>query len=109
MPDEALRARRPGGDRRGRDDNSTISSKGASPGRLIHAPCVTDLDAVPFPDYFILLKTRCDVANVMTTRGCPFRCSFCTTSRMFSPYRERSIDSVTQRAQILQKASASNT
>ena len=30
----------------------------------------------------------------MTSRGCPFRCTFCTTSRMFAPYRRRSVDSV---------------
>lgn len=35
-----------------------------------------------------------EAANVLTTRGCPFRCTFCTTSRMFAPYRQRSIDNV---------------
>lgn len=61
--------------------------------RIVHAPYLKDLDEAPFPDYS-LLKTPCQVANVMSTRGCPFCCSFCTTSRMFSPYRERSVDSV---------------
>lgn len=61
--------------------------------RIVHAPYLKNLDEAPFPDYS-LLKTPCQVANVMTTRGCPFCCSFCTTSRMFSPYRERSVDSV---------------
>jgi radical SAM superfamily enzyme YgiQ (UPF0313 family) len=92
MPDEALEH----ADQVVTGETETIITdviEGRIRGRLIHAPCVTDLDAVPFPDYSIL-RTRCDVANVMTTRGCPFRCSFCTTSRMFSPYRERSIESV---------------
>jgi radical SAM superfamily enzyme YgiQ (UPF0313 family) len=48
---------------------------------------------VPFPDYSIL-QTPVKAANVITTRGCPFRCTFCTTSRMFAPYRQRSIDNV---------------
>lgn len=61
--------------------------------KIIRAPCPKDLDALPFPDYSIL-KTPCKSANVMSTRGCPFCCSFCTTSRMFHPYRQRSIDSV---------------
>ncbi len=61
--------------------------------KIIYAPPVENLDAVPFPDYSIL-KTPCDTANIMTTRGCPFACSFCTTTRMFHPYRQRSIDSV---------------
>jgi radical SAM superfamily enzyme YgiQ (UPF0313 family) len=60
---------------------------------IVHSPCLENLDDAPYPDYS-LLKTRCDCANVMSTRGCPFCCSFCTTSRMFHPYRERSIESV---------------
>ena len=60
---------------------------------VVRAPCVEDLDGVPFPDYSIL-KTRCDTANVMSSRGCPYCCSFCTTSRMFRPYRRRSVESV---------------
>ncbi len=60
---------------------------------IVHAQCLRNLDDLPYPDYS-LLKTPCECANVMTTRGCPFKCSFCTTSRMFYPYRERSIDSV---------------
>ena len=60
---------------------------------VVRAPCVEDLDCVPIPDYSIL-KTRCDTANVMSSRGCPYCCSFCTTSRMFRPYRRRSVESV---------------
>lgn len=61
--------------------------------KIIHAKCLENLDDAPYPDYS-LLKTSCECANVMTTRGCPFCCSFCTTTRMFYPYRERSIDNV---------------
>lgn len=61
--------------------------------KIVNAPYVKNLDEIPFPDYS-LLKTPCEVANVLSTRGCPFCCSFCTTSRMFHPYRERSIESV---------------
>ncbi len=61
--------------------------------KIVSAPCLKNLDEAPFPDYS-LLRTRCDCANVMSTRGCPFCCTFCTTSRMFRPYRERSIGSV---------------
>lgn len=51
------------------------------------------LDDICFPDYSIL-KTPCDTANIMSTRGCTHCCTFCTTSRMFHPYRQRSVDSV---------------
>lgn len=55
-------------------------------------PCC-DLDEVPYPDYSIL-KTPCMAANVISTRGCTHHCTFCSSSRMLAPYRERSIDNV---------------
>jgi len=61
-----------------------------------------NLDEVPFPDYSIL-KTPCKSANVMSTRGCPYSCTFCTTSRMFRPYRERSIDNVIKEIRMYKK------
>lgn len=60
---------------------------------IIFGKHIENLDEVPFPDYSVL-KTPCKSANILTTRGCPFRCTFCTTSRMFSPYRQRSVDNV---------------
>jgi len=69
---------------------------------VVSSPCPENLDELPFPDYS-LLKTPCDCANIMSTRGCPFRCSFCTTSRMFNPYRERSIDSVIEEMRYYKK------
>lgn len=70
--------------------------------KIIYTSPPEDLDALPLPDYSIL-KTPCDCANIMTTRGCPFRCSFCTTSRMFAPYRQRSVDSVIEEIRIYKK------
>lgn len=61
--------------------------------KIVYAPCLMNLDEAPLPDYS-LLKTPCKAANVMSTRGCPFCCSFCSTSRMFKPYRQRSVESV---------------
>lgn len=61
--------------------------------KIVEGKALTNLDEVPFPDYSIL-KTPCKAANVISTRGCPYRCTFCTTSRMFAPYRQRSIDNV---------------
>lgn len=60
---------------------------------IVEAKPVCNLDTIPFPDYSIL-KTPCVCANIITSRGCPYRCAFCTTSRMFAPYRKRSVDSV---------------
>ncbi len=61
--------------------------------RIVQGIPIENLDEVPYPDYS-LLKTPCEAANVISTRGCPFRCTFCTTSRMFAPYRQRSVDNV---------------
>ncbi|WP_123054447.1 radical SAM protein [Clostridium sp. JN-1] len=61
--------------------------------KIVYAKCIKNIDEIPFPDYNIL-KTPCDAANVITSRGCPFECSFCTTSRMFHPYRKRTPDNV---------------
>jgi len=67
--------------------------EGRRPERVVYGVAAENLDGIPFPDYSIL-KTPCKAANVLTTRGCPYRCTFCTTSRMFSPYRQRSVDNV---------------
>lgn len=78
----------------GEGENSILDCvEGRNTDKIVHAKPVCNLDEVPFPDYSIL-KTPCEAADVLTSRGCPFRCSFCTTTRMFHPYRQRSIDSV---------------
>jgi len=54
-----------------------------------------DLDDLPFPAHELFLTQKSKVANIITTRGCPFLCSFCClhtiSKRMF---RKRDIDSV---------------
>ncbi len=92
MPDEALRH----ADQVmiGEGENTILDVvEGRRTEPIVHCEPVKDLDAVPWPDYSVL-QTPVDAADIMTTRGCPFRCSFCTTTRMFSPYRERSVDNV---------------
>lgn len=70
--------------------------------KIVYAPPVENLDSIPFPDYSVL-KTPCQVANLMTSRGCPFSCIFCTTSRIFYPYRYRSPDNVIEELEIYKK------
>lgn len=69
---------------------------------VVYASPVEDLDKIPFPDYSIL-KTPCQVANLMTSRGCPFSCIFCTTSRMFYPYRYRTPDNVIEELEMYKR------
>ena len=70
--------------------------------RIVQGIPIRDLNEVPFPDYAIL-KTPCKCANVLTTRGCPYCCTFCTTSRMFAPYRQRSIENVLEEIRMYKK------
>lgn len=70
--------------------------------KIIYAQPHQDLDALPLPDYTIL-KTPCVCANIMTTRGCTYCCTFCTTSRMFAPYRQRSVESVLDEIRLYKK------
>lgn len=70
--------------------------------KIVYAEPVENLDMIPFPDY-TLLKTPCSCANVMTSRGCPYKCIYCTTSRMFAPYRQRTPDNVIEELKTYKK------
>lgn len=69
---------------------------------LVQGIPLTCLDDAPLPDYSIL-KTPCEAANVLSTRGCPYRCTFCTTSRMFAPYRQRSVENVIEEIRMYKR------
>lgn len=59
-----------------------------------------DLDRLPFPardlvnvtDYYYVLGKRATFATVLSSRGCPFKCTFCSTPH--GGYRHRSADNV---------------
>jgi radical SAM superfamily enzyme YgiQ (UPF0313 family) len=65
------------------------------------APWITDLDALPVPDFTLADGTAdCVVGGqktvmVQTSRGCPFDCSFCSVTAMFGrKFRYRSVESM---------------
>ena len=70
-----------------------------------------DLDSLPFPDRKLIYKFNKGlnpIKNIMTSRGCPFNCSFCYASvyrKMFKGkhIRYRSIDNVVEEAKQLVK------
>jgi len=67
-------------------------------------PFARDLDALPFPARKLLPNARYiafgkksygySITTVMSTRGCPFQCEFCSNVVFGRSYRERSAQSV---------------
>lgn len=54
-----------------------------------------DLDSLPFPDFSLLRAPLGSIRPVMTSRGCPHDCSFCSVTGMFGrAYRFRSKENI---------------
>jgi len=72
---------------------------------------IADLDTIPFPARHLLRNISCykppdaeklPVASIMTTRGCPGRCTYCCTKNIFKDrYRMRGIDNVLEEIELL--------
>jgi anaerobic magnesium-protoporphyrin IX monomethyl ester cyclase len=70
--------------------------------RTPDAPFIADLDSIPFPARDLLpMKLYKEKMNgrlmttVVTSRGCPFKCDFCSSSRFFGVrWRARSVDNI---------------
>lgn len=64
--------------------------------RIIHGAPVDDLDTVPIPDFDLVKGWRGrHVVPVMTSRGCPYDCNFCSVTEMFGRrYRAKSPERV---------------
>ncbi|MFQ5586488.1 MAG: B12-binding domain-containing radical SAM protein, partial [Thermodesulfobacteriota bacterium] len=83
-------------------------------GEVVHNRSVSlckDLDALPAPDYAILKGVGKDaykklyIAPIMTARGCPYDCSFCSVTSMFGhKYRFRSKEKVLDELRIHKEA-----
>jgi anaerobic magnesium-protoporphyrin IX monomethyl ester cyclase len=85
-------------------DYSRISNLSYKKGDwIIHnpkQPPADNLDSLPFPDLSLLKrdhpkKGRRSTVPVLTSRGCPFDCSFCSVTGMFGKkYRFRSTENI---------------
>ena len=56
-------------------------------------PDPVDLKDVPLPARH-LISMNYTVANVLVNRGCPYKCSFCVRTKLFSTVRIRELDNV---------------
>ncbi len=70
-------------------------------------PRITDLDSLPLPAYNLINFEDYDAAfSVITSRGCPYRCSFCTeTNHWDNQIVQRSIESVIDEINYISKRS----
>lgn len=74
-------------------------------------PLIEDLDLLPFPAYHLLpmnsyrpnayLDTKRKFSSMITSRGCPFNCIFCTTPKIWGRWRTRSVENITEEIVLL--------
>ncbi len=92
----------------GYDKVPNLSYKDES-GTIVHnplAPRATDLDGIPFPDFSLLRPDAKGLKHmpsipVLTSRGCPFDCSFCSVTGMFGrKYRFRSTKNIVEELRL---------
>ena len=75
--------------------------------QIPNRPVIQNLDQLPYPAYDCFPLKRYTLFGklflpIITSRGCPFQCSFCTTSRMFGKeYRARSPKNIVDELEFL--------
>jgi radical SAM superfamily enzyme YgiQ (UPF0313 family) len=64
--------------------------------KIINGSRVEDLDQLPLINYELLQDyQRMNIIPVMTSRGCPFDCNFCTVTKIFGrKFRVQSVDRI---------------
>jgi len=74
--------------------------------RIVQRPLIEDLDTIPFPkhEYFFRIRPERKMACIITSRGCPFSCSFCCLPNIsYRRLRKRSVESVIEEIVQLKK------
>jgi len=68
--------------------------EGREKNRIVKKPLIGDLDIIPFPDREIFYKYeefgQNPMKNVVTTRDCPYSCSFCFSRQWREIYKDES-------------------
>ncbi len=62
---------------------------------------IDDLDSLPFPAYHLLKMELYDRYNLITSRGCPFRCNYCASGVICNRVRYRSPDKIAEEIEHL--------
>lgn len=57
-------------------------------------PWIEDMDSIPMPDRELLLKDTKWQQPIFTARGCPYKCTFCASTRFWQRTRYHSVDRV---------------
>ncbi len=70
--------------------------------KVVYGSRMENLDDLPIPNYQLIMNwERMKVIPIMTSRGCPFNCNFCSVTEMFGRgYRVRSIDKVLEELEL---------
>jgi anaerobic magnesium-protoporphyrin IX monomethyl ester cyclase len=83
--------------------------------KIVHnpdRPPIEDLDSVPIPSrmliddklYYSRMSKNKKVDILITTRGCPYRCTFCSKlNDRFRGYRERSINNIIEEMKLIEE------
>jgi anaerobic magnesium-protoporphyrin IX monomethyl ester cyclase len=86
-----------------------LAGKTSKTEQVIYGKMVESLDAMPLPDfdkidirkYNFPLRPHLKCVNVITSRGCPFSCLFCSNAK--TKLRQRSPDNVAEELEVLTK------
>jgi radical SAM superfamily enzyme YgiQ (UPF0313 family) len=64
-------------------------------------PKIATLDEMPFPAYSYLRNAS--TLPLLTSRGCPLRCSFCASFLLFEGFEQRSVDGVLRELEVMSR------
>ena len=65
-------------------------------------PFITNLDALPLPAWHLVKTQRYRRVSVVTSRGCPFNCIFCSVHTLLGrKWRARSVASIIEEIELL--------
>lgn len=78
--------------------------------KIINPNFLVDLDSLPFPDYKSFYDWQSMVGySIMTSRGCPFQCSFCASAGLaYRRWRPKKIEKCIEELEKAQKEISPN-